>query len=153
MQQAYSWHSSPLLVGGLPVMCVFLTVDFSECALSTSLFISACLSSCQNLFWTYVLLLFDFVCLWVFFYVCMRDRDRERAREREREQSFWLSISNVFFDCVHMLVNVCYHCLLVDRLLFGLLTDSSIKSCCTGNPQWQDATASLGFLHQGLSCT
>ncbi len=31
-------------------MCVFLTVDFSECALSASVFISACLSSCQNLF-------------------------------------------------------------------------------------------------------
>lgn len=50
MQRVYSWHSSSLLVGGLPLMCVFQTSDFSECVLSTSLLVPAFVRTCQNLF-------------------------------------------------------------------------------------------------------
>lgn len=35
--------------GALPAMCVFLTADFSRCAQSATVFISACLGSCQKL--------------------------------------------------------------------------------------------------------
>lgn len=105
MQQAYYWHSSLLSVGG-PAMCA----DFSECAGSATVFISACLSSCQNLSGGHMCFCVLILCVY----------------EEERGDSFWQSICTVFFDFAHALINmcVCYFCLLVDRLLFGLLTVS-----------------------------
>lgn len=105
MQRAHSWHSSTLLVGvgGLLVMCVFLTIDFSECALSTSVFISSCLSSCQNLFGHMCFL--DFVCLCVCVFMCIWGREKQAERARERGEFLTIRLQCVFFDCVHVLVS------------------------------------------------
>lgn len=107
MQQAYYWHSSLLSVGvGGCNVCWFLWMC-SKCY-----YLHLCLSQLlPEPFWTYVCLLF-------WFCVCVY--------EEERGESFWQSICIVLFDCAHRLINmcVCYLCLLVDRLLFGLLTVS-----------------------------
>lgn len=63
-----------------------------------------------------------------------------RKREREREtvsQSCW-SIFYVDFFLFFFLSALCVR---VDRPLFSLLTDTSIKSYCGGNLRWQDAAA------------
>lgn len=107
MQRAYSWHSSPLLVGGLPVMCVFLTADFCECALSASLFISACLSSCQNLFGHMCFFLFDFACL----SADVRTGEKVLAWERVFDNLSPLCFLTV---CTHLQVCVTAACWLTD---------------------------------------
>lgn len=99
-------------------MCVFLTVNFSECALSATVCIPACLSSRANPL--------GHICFSLFV----------RVFEGER-RVFDIPSPLCFFDCARECVCVCVRCCCScdDRLLLDLLTDSSIKSCCSGNPQ------------------
>lgn len=111
-------------------------VDFSECAQSATIFISACLSSCQNLF-GHMCVCFLILCLCVW--------------GRERGEFLTVHLHCVVWLCTYTYKYVCMLPLLVGWQAVVRPSDSFIKSCCSGNPQWQDAIPSVGFLHQGLS--
>ena len=104
MQRAFSWHSSPHLVGGLPVMCVFLTVDFWMCSerFCVHLRLSQLL---PEPFWTYVLLffVFYFMRLWVCACVCLC----VWGSKRERDGGEFLTVClHCVFDCARECVCV-----------------------------------------------
>lgn len=87
--------------------------------------------------------------------LCLREKERQREQVKEGVLTvrlhygvwglfvwfflFFLFFCFVFFSflgvCVCTCECACNLSLLVDRLLFSLLTDSSIKSCCSSNLQ------------------